>query len=101
MKLLSNYTFLVEFSHALLFEKKVKDGLIPFTNSIKGVEKCSFYRLITEIETDGQNLSLQLYFDSETSFKAFEQDQKVKMLTILDQQFSGQYVYFQSLLEAI
>ncbi|MFT6880414.1 MAG: hypothetical protein ACI97P_000817 [Arcticibacterium sp.] len=98
---LSSYTFLVEFSHALLFEKKAKQELIPLINTIKGVERCSFYRLITETETDGQNLSLQLFFEDESSFKDFEQSHKIKILTILDRNFAGKYVYFQSLLEAI
>ncbi|MFT4734172.1 MAG: hypothetical protein ACI9K1_001127, partial [Arcticibacterium sp.] len=55
----------------------------------------------TETETDGQNLSLQLFFEDESSFKDFEQFHKIKILTILDRNFAGKYVYFQSLLEAI
>ena len=84
MHLLSNYTFLVEFSHALLFEKKVTDEIIPYINALKAIEKVSFYRLITEVETDGQNLSLQLYVNSENDFKAFEAVHKMKVLTMLD-----------------
>ncbi len=100
MSILSSFTFSVEYSHALLFENMVKNVALAFLKEIEGLESIKTYKLISEIETGGQNLSLQLFFKDRSHLDLFEANHKLNFLGLFDRKFSGKYVYFQSLLEA-
>jgi hypothetical protein len=56
--------------------------------------------LLSEMETGGQNLSVQLFFKDMAHHDLFETNHKLNFLGPFDRNFSGKYVYFQSLLEA-
>jgi hypothetical protein len=99
MSILSSYTFSVEYSHALLFENAIKTEALPFLESIDGLKAVKTYKLLSEIETGGQNISLQLFFEEMIQHDLFELNHKQNFLRIVDQKFSGKYVYFQTLLE--
>lgn len=99
--ILSSFTFSVEYSHALLFENTLNTEVLPFLNSLEEVNASKLYKLITDIETGGQNISLQLFLDNLDSHKTLESNHKTKILDILDAKYAGKYVYFQSLLEEI
>ncbi|WP_162627999.1 DUF4286 family protein [Arcticibacterium luteifluviistationis] len=99
--ILSSFTFSIEYSHALLFENSLNTEIVPFLNSLEEVKSLKLYKLITDIETGGQNLSLQIFLENMDKHKSIEANHKAKILSILDAKFAGKYVYFQSLLEEI
>jgi hypothetical protein len=100
MSILSSYTFSVEYSHALLFENMIKKDVLSFLKEIECLENIKTYKLLSEIETGGQNLSLQLFFKDIAHYDLFEANHKLSFLALFNRTFSGNYVYFQSLLEA-
>jgi hypothetical protein len=97
--ILSNYTFSVEYSHALLFENSLQKEILPLLGNLDYLIAIKTYKLLSEIETGGQNLSMQLFFDSNSAHMQFEEKEKTAFLSILDKKFAGKYVYFQTLLE--
>jgi hypothetical protein len=97
--ILSNYTFSVEYSHALLFENILQKEILPDLRNLNYLVSIKTYKLLSDIETGGQNLSMQLFFDSISAHEQFESNQKLSFLDILDKKFAGKYVYFQTLLE--
>ncbi|UBM59604.1 DUF4286 family protein [Marinilongibacter aquaticus] len=101
MSLLSSFTFNVNFSHALLFEQKLKTEFLPKLDLGSAIEEIKTYKLLTEIENGGQTYSVQLVFADEMAFRLFEINQKENFLNEILTAFEGQAVYFETLLEKL
>lgn len=97
--LLSNYTFSINLSHVLLFEQHLNAVIHPYLQRNKLVTEVKSFKLLTEVQHDGLTVSLQLFFPSTEEYMAFELTDQAILFDLFDQKLSGNYVYFQSLLE--
>jgi hypothetical protein len=73
--------------------------IYPFLEENELVLTAKSFKLLTETNNDGLTVSLQLFFPSSEEYMAFELNHQADLFDILDKKFTGNYVYFQSLLE--
>lgn len=99
--LLSNYTFSVELSHFLLYQRFLQQEGKDFIIQTGLVKEVKLFNLLTESAHSGRTLSLQLFFEDTEMYMSFELNHQHAFLVLMEKQVGPNLAFFQSLLEEI
>ncbi len=98
--LLSNFTFSINYSHALLFENKLQNECRIFLSTLKGLQNFEFYRIKTDENTGGVSIAVQLHFLDQEALDLFNQHNLQDFFSLFVD-FKGEIAFFNSLLEKL
>lgn len=96
--LLENITFAVSKNNSEAFEVWIKSEIVNFEDWTASVH-C--YQLMTEIDPESANYSVQFIFDSEQQFEVFKQLHYDLLLAKAQKRFRGEILHFNTLLKKI
>ncbi len=99
--LLSNFTFNLSVSHSGLFRNWIRQELERQQSEVSLLRDTRIFHLLTEVNGDGHTYAVQLFFDTAGDLDLYDQQHKDAFLDRLDRIFSGQYAFFQTVLESI
>ena len=95
---IKNITFSVSNEICSLFEVWVKNETLIYSDWVK---KTDAFKLLTQIDEQSSNYSVQFFFDSKEQLDVFKQLHLDLFLVKAQQRFGGNLLYFVTLLERI
>lgn len=97
--ILSNFTFSVSLEHAIAFELWIKNDLEKNPEEYLSINEVKHFKLLTEINEDAVNYSVQFYFKEIEHQKAYVNTNFKELIERLDKVLQGKYVYFPTTLK--
>jgi hypothetical protein len=99
--ILSNYTFSISNPLAYNFESWIKNQNKEVFKNIEILSDVKVYKLLTQIDPDSINYSIQFFFTDKIKAASFEIDNLPLFFQQLEMVFSGNYAYFPTILEEL